>query len=107
MMDEMPPPSQYNGTGAGPASSDNENPQDGESLVKMEKSVPNPAPAKRVMKPRIKAPESHMVAYEDILGVADNIKDLLNLLVSEHSGETLEDSVANQYKRFPRVNYSM
>lgn len=109
MMDEMPGPGQQSGMGNGPGSSDNENPQDGESLVKMEKSMPNPAATRTAPKRRIEKPktDSHMVAYEDILGVSDEIKDLLTLLVEQHGGETIDDSMARQYKRIPRVNHSL
>jgi hypothetical protein len=107
MMDEMPGPSQQNGMGSGPASSDNENPQDGEAMVNIEKSFPGIAPAGTAPKKRIKAPNSHMIAYEDLLGVADDIKGVLTTLVDEHGGETLEQSQAAQYKKFPRANYSM
>lgn len=109
MMDEMPGPGQQSGMGSGPASSDNENPQDGEGMVNIEKSFPGKAPAGTAPKKRIGTPnaKSHMVAYEDLLGVADDIKGVLSTLVDEHGGENLEQSQAQQYKKFPRANYSM
>ena len=106
LMDEYPGPSQQSGLGFLPGSSDNDNPQDGESLVKMERSTPITRAPHSLNKKRIEKPRSeNMVAYEDIIGLTPELKDLLNVLVTQHGGEQLEDGSATQFKKFPRVNY--
>lgn len=107
-MDEMPGPTQQGSAGAGPGSSDSENPSDGVSMSSLEKIVPYPLGKKQ--KRRIQVPKVArvMLTYQDLLEEDDELKHWLDILVSDHQSEDkLNDTVDTQYRKFPRPNFSM
>ena len=108
-------PNQQGQMGGNPAPVvDPVNLSDGESMVALEQIYP-PATTKNHMRRRFEAPHkpvpevpahgsNHMISYEKFLQESDKLKDLIQLLVSEHSGETMDENMNRQVKRFPRVN---
>lgn len=104
VMDEMPISPNQQGLGFGPYL-DNEHPNDGESLVAIERSFPKPTGWKAI---KIRKPsDKSTIAFEDLLRVSEEFEDLIRFLVDESQGETLEKSLAEQFKHFPRVNWSL
>ena len=118
MSEGMPDSTDQQGQlGGGPAPVVDPNSlSDGESMIALEKIYP-PASTKNHTRKRLESPNKvkaepenpptgsgNMVSYEKFLNEADTLTGLIQTLVNENSGETLDEGINDQYKKVPRVN---
>jgi len=102
VLDEMPTsPNQQSGLGFG-VYLDNQNPNDGESLSAIEKSFPV-TPKQKNLNKYMNKPNSHMIAFEDLISKGEPLEKIINLL-KEQNADGLKNEMADQMKKIPRVN---
>ena len=112
LMDEMPGPSQQGASGAGPGALDcsiqTQNVNDGQSLSALEKLFPwslGPKLKRRIQVPKKEA--RSMITFEDLLRESDELKELLEQLISASGNEKVDEGVDTQFRTFPRPNFSL
>lgn len=79
---------------------DYENPWDGESMA----SNPPTQPKTPQQKTKQLIHKPHMITFVDIMQANPNIEKLMSEIFSDQNDGNVLNDIAQQYKKFPRVN---
>jgi len=102
VLDEMPTSPNQQGLGFG-VYLDGQNPNDGESLNAIEKSIPVASKDRCLNKYINKPNKTHMIAFEDLLAAGEPLEKMIRML-KDQNVEGIKTEMADQFKKFPRVN---